>query len=127
MLGYFPESVHADQIYQTREKKYCRDNDIRMTGKSRGRPAKVTEMNKEKLVQEKKQRYQDDDVARIIVESKFGIGKRRYGMELIRSKLKETSETDIYMTTLVLNLDKVCTKEMAENKAKYRVLLRNAS
>ena len=35
--------------------------------------------------------------------------------------------TDIYMTTLVLNLDKICTKEMAENKAKYRVLLRNAS
>jgi len=127
MFGYFPESVHADQIYQTRENKnYCKANNIRMTGKPLGRPATVTEKNKEILVQKKKQKYQDD-IDRIIVESKFGIGKRRYGMGLIRSKLKETSETDIYMTTLVLNLDKICTKEMAENKAKYRVLLRNAS
>jgi IS5 family transposase len=127
MFGYYPESVHADQIYQTREnKKYCKDNDIRMTGKKLGRPAKVTEKNKEKLEQEKQQRYQDD-IDRIIVESKFGVGKRRYGMGLIRSKLKETSETDIYMTALVLNLDKICTKEMAENKSKYRILLKKAS
>jgi hypothetical protein len=31
------------------------------------------------------------------------------------------------MTALVLNLDKICTKEMAENKSKYRILLKKAS
>ena len=68
MFGYFPESVHADKIYQTRgNKKYCNDNGIRMTGKPLGRPVKVTDENKEKLEQERKQRYQDY-IDRIIVD-----------------------------------------------------------
>ena len=127
MFGYYPESVHADKIYQTRENKnYCKNNNIRMTGKPLGRPAKITEKNKEKLEQEKIQRYKDD-IDRIIVESRFGVGKRKYGMGLIKSKLKETSETDIYMTPFVLNLDKICKKEMDENKAKYRIIMKKAS
>lgn len=82
--GYYPKSVHADKIYQTREnKKFCKDNNIRMTGKPLGRPAKQTEENKEKLISEKKQRQQDDKV-RITIEDRFGVGKRRYGLGLIK-------------------------------------------
>ena len=50
--GYYPASVHADKIYQTREnRKFCTDNNIRITRKPLGRPPKKTEENKEKLLQ----------------------------------------------------------------------------
>ena len=71
-------------------------------------------------MQEKKQRYQDD-IDRIAVEGRFGVGKRKYGLGLIKSKLKETSETDIYISILVLNLDKICAEEIAEIKNKYKI------
>ena len=48
--GYYPESVHADKIYQNREnRRYCKERNIRMTGKPLGRPPKETDKNKEEL------------------------------------------------------------------------------
>ncbi len=47
-------------------------------------------------------------------------------MGLIKSKLKETSETDIYVSILVLNLDKIYAEELAEIKNKYRINRGNA-
>ncbi len=38
------------------------------------------------------------------VERIFGVGKRRYGLNLIQTKLKETSETKIAMGLFVMNL-----------------------
>lgn len=125
--GYYPESIHADKIYQTREnREYCKKNTIRITGKPLGRPPKETEANKEKLEAVKKQRYQDD-IDRIAVEGRFGVAKRRYGLGLIKSKLKETSETDINVSILVLNLDKICEEELAEIRDKYKIKLQKAS
>ena len=98
----------------------CHERDIRITGKPLGRPVKKTEENKEKLEEEKRQRYQDD-IDRIAVEGRFGVGKRRYGLGLIKSKLKETSETDINISILVLNLEKICSAEIAEIKGKYKI------
>lgn len=37
-------------------------------------------------------------------EGKFGEGKRRYGLNLIKAKLQETSETAIIMNLIVMNL-----------------------
>ncbi len=119
--GHYPESVHADKIYQTREnRRFCKEYGIRITGKPLGRPPKKTAENKEKLQLEKKQRYQDD-IDRIAVEGRFGVAKRKYGLGLIKSKLKETSETDIYVSIFVLNLDKICSEEIVEIKNKYKI------
>jgi len=119
--GYYPASVHADKIYQNRDnRKFCKEHGIRITGKPLGRPRKETEKNKEQLEIEKKQRYQDD-IDRIAIEGRFGVGKRKYGLGLIKSKLKETSETDIHVSILVLNLDKICAEELSEIKNKYRI------
>ena len=42
--GYYPESVHADKIFQNREnRRYCKERNIRMTGKPLGRPPKETD------------------------------------------------------------------------------------
>lgn len=120
-FGYYPESVHADKIYQTRENRdYCKERNIRITGKPLGRPPKETDKNREKLKAEKKQRYKDD-IDRIAVEGRFGVAKRKYGLGLIKSKLRETSETDINLSILVLNLDKICSEELAEIRERYKI------
>ncbi len=63
----------------------------------------------------------------LLNEGRFGVAKRRYGLGLIKSKLKETSETDINVSILVLNLDKICAKKLTEIRQKYRIKLKKAS
>ena len=72
-----------------------------------------------------KQRYQDD-VDRIAVEGRFGVAKRKDGMGLIKAKLKSTSETDIFLSVLVMNLDKMCSKELAEIDERFKIRRRRA-
>jgi IS5 family transposase len=126
-FGYYPESVHGDKIYQNRvNRNYCKERNIRITGKALGRPAKITPENMEAEKQKRLQRYQDD-IDRIAVEGRFGVAKRKYGLGLIKSKLLETSETEIYMSILVLNLDKICNAELKEKKEKYKIRKKKAS
>ena len=68
-----------------------------MSGPKLGRPAK-------NISQEEKKQSQIDERIRNRVEGKFGEGKRRYGLNLIKTKLKETSETKIAMGIFVMNL-----------------------
>jgi len=70
-----------------------------MTGKPLERPPKETEKNKEELKASSRQRYKDND--RITMVGRFGVAKRKYGMGLIKAKLKSTSETEIYLSVLV--------------------------
>jgi IS5 family transposase len=51
------------------------------------------------------QAYQDS-CERNEVEGKFGTGKRKYTLDCIMAKLKETSESMIILNLLVMNLDK---------------------
>jgi IS5 family transposase len=48
-----------------------------------------------------------DELEHNAVEGKFGQGKRRYGLGLIRAKLAETSGSMIGMAVLVMNLEKL--------------------
>jgi len=101
-FGCYPESVHVDGIYRNREnRRYCKNHHIRMSGPPLGRPPKDTEEYRETVKNAK-----GDEIARIPIEGVFGVGKRRYGMARVMTKLKETSETAISMTVLVMNLEK---------------------
>jgi len=96
--GYYPESVHVDKIYRNREnRKWCKERGIRISGPKLGRPA--LNISKE----EKKQAVIDERI-RNEVEGKFGVAKRRYGLNLVMTKLAETSETAIAITFLAMNL-----------------------
>jgi hypothetical protein len=96
--GYYPESVHVDRIYRTRENRnWCKERGIRMSGPPLGRPPK----NVDKKV--KKQEREDEKV-RNAIEGKFGQGKRRFSLNKVMAKLAETSETAIAITFLVMNL-----------------------
>ena len=96
--GCYPESVHADQIYRTREnRKFCKERGIRISGSPLGRPP----ANVSKAI--KKQQLLDEKV-RNSIEGKFGVGKRRFSLDRVMTKLSQTSETAMSITFLVINL-----------------------
>jgi len=47
-----------------------------------------------------------DASERNAVEGKFGEGKRKYGLDLIRARLQETSETVVVLQFLIMNLER---------------------
>ena len=96
--GHYPESVHVDKIYRTRENRnWCKEKGIRISGPPLGRPPKDVDKNVKKQERE-------DERTRNAIEGKFGQGKRRFGLNKVMTKLAETSETAIAITFLVMNL-----------------------
>jgi hypothetical protein len=96
--GLYPESVHVDRIYRTRENRaWCKEKGIRMSGPPLGRPpAKVSP--------EKKKQALEDEKIRNAIEGKFGVSKRRFSLNRVMAKLPHTSQTAIAITFLVMNL-----------------------
>jgi len=96
--GCYPESVHVDKIYRTRENRnYCQERGIRISGVPLGRPPA-------KISKEKKKQAHEDECFRNAIEGKFGQAKRRFSLNRVMAKLPHTSETAIAVTFLVLNL-----------------------
>ena len=105
--GVYPESVHADKIYRSRENRcYCEDRGIRLSGPPLGRPVQETVENKALLQALKDQQY-EDEIVRNAVEGKFGQGKRRFTLNRIMAKLARTAETVIMVSFIVMNLEKI--------------------
>lgn len=94
-FGYYPKEVLADQIYCSREnRRYLKEKGIRLLAKPLGRPSAVN-----------KQHVRPGE--RNPVEGKFGQAKTAYGLDNIRARLKNTSESWIACIFLVLNLVKL--------------------
>lgn len=98
-FGHYPAEVLADQIYCNREnRRWLNEHGIKLKAKPLGRPsAKAVE----------------DHVSpgeRNPVEGKFGQGKLGYGLDCIKAKLQETSESWIACIALVLNLVRLAGK-----------------
>ncbi|MDN5289949.1 MAG: transposase, family, partial [Anaerophaga sp.] len=90
----------VDQIYRTRSnRKYCKLKGIRISGPKLRRPSKDNEYDK--AIEYK------DNVDRIEVERSFSLSKRCYGMDLIKTKLEETTMTTIALSIFVTNLFKI--------------------
>jgi hypothetical protein len=101
--GSYPESIHADKAYRNRENlRWCRENNIRLSGPALGRPMVEDE---DRMARMKQQRH--DEKIRIEIEGRFGTAKRRYGLNKIMTKLRGTSETTIALILFVMNLDKI--------------------
>jgi len=98
-FGFYPESVHADKIYRTRENRaFCKQHGIRMSGPPLGRPPKH-------VPKEERKQAAADEAIRNQVEGKFGQGKRRFGLGRIMAKLASTSAAQISLSFLVMNLE----------------------
>ena len=95
--GHYPERVLVDGIYRNRGNlAYCKKNGIRLMGKPLGRPRK-------NAVPDKKQ-MRADEIDRIEAERKLSHAKGSFGLGLIRTRLKDTSETAIALAIVALNL-----------------------
>lgn len=98
--GYYPCRILADKIYRNRENlRFCKEHGIRLAGPALGRPKKDEVQNK----------TQDflDECERVEVERRFSLAKRKCGLGLIMTKLRETIAHSVAMSILVLNLRKV--------------------
>ena len=96
--GYYPEVVLADKAYLTREnRKWLKERGIRITGKPLGRPTKK-ETYYERYKKKKEHRERNH------IEGKFGQGKNAYGLNKIRARRQDTSESWIAAIFFVMNL-----------------------
>ncbi len=94
-FGYYPKEILADQIYCNRKNRTeLKEKGIRLLAKPLGRPSAV-----------KKEHVRPGE--RNPVEGKFGQAKTAYGLDNIKARLKDTSESWIACIFLVLNLVKL--------------------
>jgi transposase, IS5 family len=95
-FGYYPQKVFADKIYCNRENRAkLKELAITLVAKPLGRPPKVAVDN----------HIRPGD--RNPIEGKFGQAKTAYGMNRIKARLTQTSESWIASIVLVLNLIKL--------------------
>ncbi len=96
-FGFYPESVHADQIYGNRKnRQYLKERGITYAGKALGRPRQMTP--------EEKRAFKKAMGIRSRIEGKFGEGKRKYDLGLVKTKTQMTSESWIACIFFVMNL-----------------------
>ena len=96
-FGFYPESVHVDKIFGTRNnRQYLKDRGIRFSGKPLGRPPKLSKEEKRELKKGLSVRNR--------IEGKFGEGKRKYDLDLVKAKTPKTSESWIACVFFVMNL-----------------------
>ena len=100
--GHYPARVLADRIFRTRENlRYCKEHDIHMNGPKLGKP------NTDPVVAKEQRKLEWlESGERGEIERKFGVCKRRYNLDCIVTKLRETSEVLIHSIVLFMNLQK---------------------
>jgi transposase, IS5 family len=92
-FGFYPAEVLADQIYCTRDnRKLLKEKGIKLMAKPLGRPSS------------KAVAVHLSPAERNPIEGKFGQAKIAYGLDNIKAKLQQTSESWIACIALVLNL-----------------------
>lgn len=92
-FGFYPKEVLADQIYCNREnRKWLKELNIKLMAKPLGRPSS------------KAVAVHLSPGERNPIEGKFGQAKIAYGLDNIKAKLKQTSQSWIAAIAIVLNL-----------------------
>lgn len=98
--GRYPARVLVDKIYLTREnRRFCKEHSIRLSGKPLGRQKSDDTVGRKLLA--------TDCIDRIEIERAFSLGKRKFGLDLVRAKLEQTTQTVIATAIIAMNLHKV--------------------
>lgn len=102
LYGCYPLYFLGDGIYLTRSnRKFLKQNGIKIVGKPLGRPPKTDQSPAQKYYKKKKAAQRNH------VEGKFGQGKRGYGLNNIKARLEQTSESWVNAIIFVMNLAKL--------------------
>lgn len=98
--GYYPELVLVDKAYATREnRKWLKERNIRITAPALGRKKKIqTETNYQK------RKNKQESAERNHIEGKFGQAKNGYGLNKIKARLQNTSESWVSCVFFIMNL-----------------------
>jgi hypothetical protein len=100
--GCYPKTFLGDKLFLTREnRRYLKELGITIIGKPLGRPPKIQESAQQKYYKKK------EAAKRNHVEGKIGQGKRGYGLNNIKARLPETSESWINAIIFTMNLTKL--------------------
>ena len=101
IFGFYPKVIIGDKAYATNDNRnYCKSKGIRLSAAKRGRKSEAA-MNTEQ-----KQLYQDS-CQRNAIEGDYGTTKRKYGLDLIMTKLYNTTLTVISFGFFVKNTERV--------------------
>jgi len=101
IFGFYPKVIIGDRAYATNSNRtYCKSKGIRLSAPKRGRKSEKTKEA------ERKQLYQDS-CQRNAIEGDYGTGKRKYGLNLIMTKLYETTLTAISFGFFVKNMERL--------------------
>jgi hypothetical protein len=96
--GCYPEAVLADALYRNRaNRSYCKERGIRLSGPPLGRPRK-------RVAAVERRQAAIDGGERNMIEGRFGVGKRKFGLGLIMAYRPETGLTEAAMKVLCMNL-----------------------
>ena len=99
LYGYYPELIQVDKIYGTdKNRKWCKQHNIRMTVVAKGKPKTLTNYEKRKNREELKERNH--------IEGKIGQAKQGYKLNSVKAKLSDTSNSWIGITLFITNLVK---------------------
>ncbi len=111
-FGFYPAEVLADQIYCTRDnRKVLKGKGIKLIAKPLGRPSSTAVAVHLRPGE------------RNPIEGKFGQAKIAYGLDNIKAKLKETSQSWIASIALVLNLVRLTRRALLSLIYKYYQIL----
>jgi len=83
-------------------KKFCADNNIRLSGRPRKKQVKA-----ELQTAEQQELFKSDLRKRSVIEGRIGTSKRKYGLDRILTKLVEPSRTVITIAFFVMNAEKI--------------------
>jgi IS5 family transposase len=101
IFGFYPKVIIGDKAYAINDNRnYCKSKGIRLSAPKRGRKSE------EVKEAERKQLYQDS-CRRNAIEGDYGTGKRKYGLDLIMTKLYETTLTAISFGFFVKNMERL--------------------
>ena len=102
LYGCYPELLLGDRKYLSRaNRQYLKNMGIRIVGKPLGRPSKNELSGYQKYKTRKEQNMRNH------VEGKFGQGKNAYGLDKIRARRRDTSESWISAILFIMNLTKL--------------------
>ena len=85
-----------------KNKQYCADRGIRLSGGSLGSNSKEQE-----AAAEQRELYNADQRKRSVIEGRNSAGKRKFGFNLIMTKLIETYECVISKALYVMSIEKL--------------------
>ncbi len=99
LYGYYPELIQVDKIYGTNKNRtWCNERGIRMTVSTKGKAKELTTHEKRKRKKEFNERNE--------IEGKFGQAKQKYGLNNIKAKKSNTSQSWIGAIFFITNLVK---------------------